>query len=101
MTRGQKRKFIKINQNRKEHVIKRLQERFGIVNSKEFFIRFKFKKYNILIDLYDNRQLCLLSYRGNDIYFILKDSKHISTVLNKLMITKRYGDKLKEANYII
>ena len=101
MTRGKKRKFVKISQNRREHVIKRLQERFGINNFKEFFIRVKLKHYDILINLYDGRQLCELFYNENDIYFILKDGKEVATVLNKEIVIKRYKWKLKEVNYII
>jgi len=101
MTRGKKRKFVKISQNRREHVIKRLQERFGINNFKEFFIRVKLKHYDILINLYDGRQLCVLFYNENDIYFILKDGKEVATVLNKEIVIKRYKWKLKEVNYII
>ena len=101
MTRGKKRKFVKISQNRREHVIKRLQERFEINNFKEFFIRIKLKQYDTLIDLYDDRQLCVLFYNENDIYFILKNGKEVSTVLNKQIVINRYKGKLKEVNYII
>lgn len=100
MTRGKKRSLVRISQNRRDHVIQRLNERFGEnINIKNFFNSIKSKDYEVLKELKCNRLLCLSNFCNKDIYMIIKytkNKKEVSTVLTETMVLNRYASILEE-----
>ncbi len=97
MTRGRKRALVRISQQRREHVIKRLKERFNEdTDIKAFFLQIKNKKYEVVGELKGNRLLCLSNFFGkpNPLYFILRyddKKKEVATVLTEEMVQSKYS----------
>jgi len=97
MTRGKKRAITRIAQQRREHVIERLRERFGQhVDTKAFLSQIKKRKYRVIEELKGYRLLCVAKFSVNKkpIYFILRYEnkiREVATVLTEDMVRNKYS----------
>jgi hypothetical protein len=97
MTRGKKRALTRIAQERREHVIKRLKERFGqYVDAKAFLSQVKKRKYRVIEELKGYRLLCVSKFSVNKepVYFILRygnKRREVATVLTEDMVRDKYS----------